>query len=109
MVNFAPQQVRLSKKLKKCENYNMFKHRETYCSLRKYWMEAYCDQVQYTNPSELYRFLDKGCVVRPGKFNKGLGLGNQNHSTGKLMQSPTPNDIYQAEWTSWAKENSHKQ
>eukprot|EP00972_Heterocapsa_arctica_P085912 12660075-Heterocapsa_arctica.AAC.1 len=57
--------------------------------------------------SELYQFLDKRVSVQLGEFNKGLSLGNQNHSTGKLMRSPRPNDIYQAEQTNWTKENMH--
>eukprot|EP00972_Heterocapsa_arctica_P040923 6030923-Heterocapsa_arctica.AAC.1 len=50
--------------------------------------------------------MDKGFVLQLGKFNKVLGLGNQNHSTGKLMRSPKSNDISQAERPSGDKDNS---
>eukprot|EP00972_Heterocapsa_arctica_P092569 13651193-Heterocapsa_arctica.AAC.1 len=51
-------------------------------------MEAYCCQEHHGNMSDLSRFIDTVLQLHLYRINEGPGLGNQNHSTGMLMQSP---------------------
>eukprot|EP00972_Heterocapsa_arctica_P090266 13316177-Heterocapsa_arctica.AAC.1 len=57
---------------------------------------------------ELDQFSDKTASAQHGKFMYGLSLGNQNHSTGKLMLSPRPNDLCHAELTKRTSEHRHQ-
>eukprot|EP00972_Heterocapsa_arctica_P030988 4558957-Heterocapsa_arctica.AAC.1 len=50
--------------------------------------------------------MDKGLELQLSRFNKGLCLGSQNHSTGRLMRSPA--SILHNEGTSGVAENRHK-
>eukprot|EP00972_Heterocapsa_arctica_P090282 13318163-Heterocapsa_arctica.AAC.1 len=78
-----------------------------YGFLGKCWMEAYCNYLKYTNMPELYQFSDKAASAQQGKFINGLSLGNKNHSTVKLMRSPSQNYLGQAEQTKRTSEYRH--
>eukprot|EP00972_Heterocapsa_arctica_P027267 4008041-Heterocapsa_arctica.AAC.1 len=58
--------------------------------------------------TELYEFSNQSTSVLQGNFNIGLSLGNQKHSTGRLMLIPRPRPFCQVEQTNRNGEGRHQ-